>query len=131
MSGLVMMEDMGGEALAGFVGFLYTASVSVDVMQKHAVELLSAAEKYDVALLRTLCEHAIANKIDPHNAISTLELARKYDSQVLRAAVLDFVSQDAEHLPTFEEYQTYIAKDPALLLDLYEALVINTASHKK
>lgn len=135
-SGVVMMEDMGGEALAGFVGFLYTASVAAEVMQKHAVELLSAAEKYDVTLLRVLCEHAIANKIGPHNAISTLELARKFDSRVLWAAVLDFSSQELEHLPAFEEYQAYAAKDPALLLDLYEGLIgrwmfIDTASHKR
>ncbi|KAI5068328.1 hypothetical protein GOP47_0016673 [Adiantum capillus-veneris] len=122
-SGVVMMDDLNAEALTAFVGFLYTAVVVPEVMQKHSVALLSAAEKYDIALLRIVCEDAIAKNIGAHNAISILELARKFGSQVLHAAVLDFVSQDIEHLFLLEEYQIYAKKDPSLLLELYERLI--------
>eukprot|EP00250_Pteridium_aquilinum_P034320 c7412_g1_i2 orf=357-1262(+) len=122
-SGVVMMEDMSGEVLAGFVGFLYKATVAAEIMQKHAAALLSVAEKYDVALLRTLCEEAIVDSIGPHNVISTLELARRFGSQVLRSTVLEVASQNMERLPALEEYQAYATKDPTLLLDLYEGLI--------
>lgn len=122
-SGVVMIKDLNAEVLAAFVGFLYTANVVPEVMQKHAVALLSVAEKYDVALLRVLCEEAIATNIGPHNAVSMLELARKFGSQVLRTAVLEFVSQDVEQLLLLEEYPAYAKKDPSLLIELYEGLV--------
>ncbi|KAH7442183.1 hypothetical protein KP509_03G075700 [Ceratopteris richardii] len=122
MSGIVLIDDFNEEVLAAFVGFFYTATVAPEALQKHAIELLGAAEKYNVELLHVLCENAIANTIDQHNAISILEVARKFGSHILQAAVLEFVSKDVEQLSSFEEYQIYATKNPGLLLYLYEHL---------
>lgn len=122
-SGVVFIDDIPFTVLEPFVLFFYTATISPEVMHKHAAALFCAAEKYGVRLLKRICEEFLINTISKENAISTLELARKYDSDTVKEAVLHAAMNNMEKIPTFGDYHLYVERDPKLVVELYEGLV--------
>ncbi|XP_002987220.2 BTB/POZ domain-containing protein At4g08455 [Selaginella moellendorffii] len=122
-SGVVRIDDFSHDVLEAFVRFFYTATVCPEVLKKHAASLFCAAEKYGVKLLKAVCEEFLVSNVSRDNAINLLDLARKYDSETVKDAVLRTASMDMQVLPTFGDYSMYAEKDPKLLVELYEGLV--------
>ncbi|KAH7278143.1 hypothetical protein KP509_38G026300 [Ceratopteris richardii] len=114
------IDDMPHEVLRAFVCFFYKGSIDPKVMEEHAKLLYRAAKKYQVELLETLCEEWITKNISDQNALSNLELAKQYDSDVVKDAILHAASSQIDRIPTYAGYQSYVEKNPALLLELYE-----------
>ena len=117
--------------LKAFVKFFYTATIDSHVMEEHSVSLYCAAEKYGVTLLKTLCEEWIIKNVSDQNAISNLKLANQYGLDALKDAVLDTASLHIDKIPYYAEYSTFVEKEPALLLELYEGTVKRLSKKRK
>jgi len=61
----VNIEDLCSEAVKNLLQFVYTDEVSN--ISKMALELLPAANKYDTARLKTLCEEAAMSNLQVDN----------------------------------------------------------------
>lgn len=120
---VINIDDMSHKVLKAFVRFFYTAAIDPEIMEKHSTSLYCAAEKYGVKLLKKLCEEWIMNNMSDQNALSNLELAKQYDSEVVKDAVFHAASLHIDKIPSYAEYQTYVEKDPGLLVELYEGTV--------
>lgn len=119
----IRVDDMSHEVLKAFVRFFYTATIDAEIMEKHSKSLYCAAEKYGVELLKTLCEEWITRNVSDLNALSNLELAKQYNSDIVKDAVLQAASLNIDKIPSYAEYQAYAEKNPGLLLELYEGTV--------
>ncbi|MCO5601129.1 hypothetical protein L7F22_055248 [Adiantum nelumboides] len=125
------VDDMSHEVLRAFVHFFYTAVVDSEVMEKNSRLLYHAAEKYEVELLKTLCEEWITKNLSDQNALSNLELAKQYNSDVVKDAVLHAASLRIDKIPSYADYQAYVEKNPGLLLELYEGSVKMMSQKRK
>ncbi|KAI5055798.1 hypothetical protein GOP47_0029319 [Adiantum capillus-veneris] len=125
------VNDMSHEVLRAFVRFFYTAAVDSETMEKHSKLLYHAAEKYEVELLKTMCEEWITKNLSDENALSNLELAKQYNSDVVKDAVLHAASLRIDKIPSYANYQAYVEKNPAMLLELYEGSVKMLSQKRK
>lgn len=125
------MDDLPYAVLKAFVQFFYTAAVDADVMEAHSVLLYHAADKYSVSLLKTLCEEWIIKNVSDRNALSNLKLAKQYGLDALKDAVFNAASSHIDKIPYYAEYPSFVEKDPALLLELYEGSVRKLSKKRK
>ena len=102
--------------------FIYTDEV--EQLDELAVELLAAAERYMLNLLKSKCEAHLAEKISVENCDDLLLLADLYSAAGLKVMVLDFFrSRAAEVAKTASWQQLMLSANPHLLRDISMAFV--------
>eukprot|EP01018_Ginkgo_biloba_P025803 Gb_40017 [translate_table: standard] len=132
----VVISDMTAQELRPFVNFLYTGCISRKNLEKHAVALFAASDKYDIPLLKSICEHFLELNASI-NVLGTFELAKTYNSKTLQKAVLpylfreEFIKENSaavvvkafREASTFEGYKEYRKKQPRKIAYLMEVSV--------
>ena len=93
LSGRVVIEDLSADVVDNLVTFIYTDSAP-DIWEL-AAELLMAAEKYNIARLKAVCELHLALSLNLDNVVDLLVLADLHDAGQLRRSTLDFIVRRA------------------------------------
>ncbi|GMN55295.1 hypothetical protein TIFTF001_024410 [Ficus carica] len=119
LSGTIKINDASHEALFAFVNFLYTAEACLD--EDMACELLVLAEKYQVQHLKTFCENFLIPRLDWDNSITSYAFAQQHNAKRLIEAALSVITNNMNKLTEREEYLELKAKDPRLVVEIYEA----------
>ena len=102
--------------------FIYTDEV--EQLDELAVELLAAAERYMLNLLKSKCEAHLAEKISVENCADLLLLADLHSALGLKTFVLDFFrSRAAEVAQTASWQQLMQSANPLLFRDISVALI--------
>ncbi|GMN45508.1 hypothetical protein TIFTF001_014694 [Ficus carica] len=130
-SGTIKISDVSYEALHAFVSYLYTAEACLD--EQMACDLLILAEKYQVKHLKTLCERFLVLKLNWDNSVVSYAFARQHNAEHMLEATLSMIADNMDKLTEREEYVELKAKDPQLVVEIYEAYLskqINSAAHK-
>ena len=118
---VIEVSEMTPQELKVFVTFLYTGTISSNFTLAWMPTFFRAAEKYKVRFLAEVCEDTLLSNISRENAITTFDIAKKHCSSSVRESVLMKAMKMGE-ISTYDEYKHYTAKDPGLLLELYEQL---------
>ena len=82
----VTIGDMSPEALREFLRFMYTDKPRQ--LGEHAEELLAAADKYNVARLKLLCEQALCEELSDDRVSKVAILAETYNAERAREFAL-------------------------------------------
>ncbi|XP_049767599.1 speckle-type POZ protein-like [Schistocerca cancellata] len=88
-SGLVTIPDVGGAALRQLVAYLYT--LQAPQLPGMAAQLLAAAEKYGLLVLKAHCERQVAAQLSVENAATTAVLAVRHSGASLTKAAVNFM----------------------------------------
>lgn len=93
-------------------------------MKQHGMALLAAAHKYDIPDLKRVCETAVADAVQPYNALETLQQARMYDANWLKKACVECIGRNAKQVAFTEELRRYIFKgeDPEAVLEIIQSI---------
>ena len=105
------------------LSFLYTGALDQDLPERHLHALLVAADKYDVAFLRRACEARLAARVEPRNALRTLEVAELSSSAVLRERAMETVVEHAEQVVFSPEYDEFAVRNAGLCVEITRALL--------
>jgi speckle-type POZ protein len=97
------INDIESRALKELIRFLYCGRVN-DI-EPIAVELMYAAEKYDIKDLKPLCAESLTKSISIKNAIETFILADIHNEQDLKIYSLDFILWNYKDLKEHESWQ--------------------------
>jgi len=87
------------------------------------IELLKAADKYEMIELKELCESTIAANLDHDNVIDAVLLADEYNCSNLLTCAKVFFKIHVGSLKESKQKWQQLKRNPALLLELFESCV--------
>ncbi|XP_049843612.1 speckle-type POZ protein-like [Schistocerca gregaria] len=97
-TGRVEVPGVREAVLRQLVRFVYTDTAPQ--LQSMAAELLPAADKYDLPLLKRRCEQALARSLTVENAAAAAVLAELHSCPLLKSAAVDFVASHPQVMAT-------------------------------
>lgn len=118
----VEITDIRCEILEELFRFIYTGKVN-DIKKEKVCELLSAAEKYCVKGLKTLCEKKICDNISMLNVIEYLELALMNNAEQLKTNTIKFISLNLDKLIEKKEFDDFGKQNPEILIKIMKEYI--------
>ncbi|XP_017463687.1 PREDICTED: TD and POZ domain-containing protein 4-like, partial [Rhagoletis zephyria] len=110
MEGRVVIKDVSAKVLQLLLAFLYTGLVNLEGDEELTVELLAAADKYEVDSLKAICSEQLAAGLSAQSMFATLHFAEQYSAPELKSKVVDFIAN-----------QTSIQEKVKALLDVNDS----------
>ena len=102
----VNIRDVNKEVFSEVLKFIYTGYVSSeDSVKELARDILAAANKYQLDLLKKLCEAQLVSTLNASNCFDLLILGDLHEAANLKLAALDFVSINSAFLIETEVYK--------------------------
>ena len=92
----VDIVDLDGDTVHDMIVYIYSGKVTD--MEDKATGLLSAAEKYDLKELKTMCETALCDTITQDNVLDLLVLADLHGACTLRSLALKFIVDNGKEI---------------------------------
>ena len=108
--------DFSPEAVRSMLHFFYTGSVNEEMIN---IELLAAADKYQIDRLKELCEETLATKLRAENVIIALFAANLHGTPTFQQKAKHFAAFNWAAIPrnaTFESIKQF----PALLVNILD-----------
>jgi len=121
-SGKVSIKDIKPDTMAEMLYFIYTGLVNETALTvTNAVELLFAADKYQLDTLKDICQDKLSSVLDAENAIEFLILGEKYQTPKLKDSALMEV---VHHMPEIADTEAYrkLVDYPDLALEIPKAM---------
>ena len=116
------IEDIEPDAFAEMMRFLYTDEV--ENLDGLATDLLAAADKYMLDLLKTKCEVFLADNITVQNCSQLLLLSDLHSADGLKKIALDFVRSRSDAIVETTDWQELLeSARPQLLRDISKAVM--------
>ncbi|KAK3089222.1 hypothetical protein FSP39_001872 [Pinctada imbricata] len=95
----ISIHDTNPEVFSLFLEYLYGGQLNVkDLTTDHLSELLSLADRYEVAGLQEVCEMSLKSHIDKETAVYLFSLADQVQSKSLKERVLSYMVENQEVL---------------------------------
>jgi len=119
-AGSVEIKNMTPEVLENMLKYMYTCEApDIDAL---TVELLAAAEQYQLDKLKILCEVKLCSKIEVVNCIELLVLAELHGASTLKITALKYVANNIGNMNSSEWKKTLITY-PTLLVEVMEMML--------
>ena len=91
----VEITDTDPDTLEQLLKYIYSDKLECD-MPNLASSLMTAADKYNIPRLKSLCEESICNNIEVSNAADILVLAHMYEASNLKVMAIDFIMNNLD-----------------------------------
>uniref|UniRef100_A0A0D9WVY0 BTB domain-containing protein n=1 Tax=Leersia perrieri TaxID=77586 RepID=A0A0D9WVY0_9ORYZ len=129
----IVIDDMEPKVFKAMLHFIYrdtlvdeneldeTSSVS-SIFDTLAAKLLAAADKYDLARLRLLCESFLCKGISVATVASTLALADRHHAMELKAVCLKFAAENLSAVIRTEGFDYLKDNCPSLQSEILRTL---------
>ena len=109
------ITDFDGNVIASMLKFMYSGKV--EDLDNQAKELLVAADKYNVAALKKLCERALAKTVKTENAVDLLIFADLFNANLLREHLMNYligcwteITREGENVKKLKGYPDLMAE---------------------
>jgi len=113
----LIIDDFDEDTIEGLLRYIYSGKVAS--LDKQAKSLLAAAEKYDVAGLKAICEGNLAQRVNLDNAIDLLLLADTYNATGLKNYILTYVSGSGAAITQKQENVAKLVNNPGIMAELF------------
>jgi len=121
----VHIPDVRKEVFLEVLKFIYTGNVSSeDSLKEHARDILAAANKYELDLLKKLCEAQLISALDASNCLDLLVLGDLHEAEKLKMVALDFVSMNFPSLVQQDIYKDFIRQYPDLVFEVTKSVAL-------
>jgi len=105
----VNVSDVRKAVFSEVLRFIYTGKVSSDdSLKEQARDILVAANKYQLDLLKKLCEAQLISTLNASNCFDLLVLGDLHEAAKLKMAALDFVSMNSASLIETDVYKDFL-----------------------
>ena len=119
----VNIEGIDSKVLGEMLNFIYTGLTNEDVLKERTAELLGAANRYQLELLKSICENKLCSSLKVGNSIEGLIFGDMYQASKLKRMSLMMVASNMATLVGTEEYKNLVKKHPVLASQIPEAMV--------
>ena len=119
----VAVKDIDSEVAREMLLFIYTGSVNGNVLKEKSRELLAAAERYQLDVLKSICEDHLCSNLQINNALENLVFGDIHSASMLRWMALQVIARNLVKVVETEEYQNLVKHHPSLAAEIPMALV--------
>ena len=121
----VDVQDVNPKVVSEMLNFIYTGIriTNEDVLKEKAAELLGAANRYQLELLKSICEDKLCSSLNISNSIDYLIFGDMYKASKLRRIALRMVTSNMATLVSTKEYKDLVKNNPVLVLEIPGAMV--------
>ena len=121
----VTIDDFKAEVVSEMLNYIYTGNVSDNDISGIARELLAAADKYQLDLLKNICEERLCLSLEVTNCVELLVLGDMYQTFKLRKMALRLAAENMESIIDTDVFKDLYKQKPELVWEVTKAL------HKK
>lgn len=107
----VVLQDMEAATVQEFVRFLYTDSISSDVLRLHYDQLLTLSCRFQVVGLMTVCASHTYSMISTDNVARILRAADACNASELRASALAYIVKYAKEVVQNADFFDHLTSD--------------------
>jgi len=116
----VDIVDLDGDTVYDMIVYVYSGKVAE--LEGKATGLLSAAEKYDLKELKSMCETALCDAITQENVLDLLVLADLHGASILRGLALKFIVDNGKEIVAQAGWRDKLKHYPEIMADMFEAM---------
>ena len=127
-SNMVKIEDFEPAVVKEILRFLYTDQVKK--MKEFAKDLLVAADKYMINLLKSQCQSFLSESINIHNCCELLALADSHLATELKKVAMEFILQRVAEVATTDGWKEVQQSHPHLGFQLVESHIYPVSQPK-
>lgn len=122
----IEIPDIDGNILSKLLEYIYCGEIKS--LDECAYEMLTAADKYQMKDLKTLCEHLLSSKLSTENAIKILLLADRHNCLKLKNQVIHFIIAHRTDIMKTTEFESLRNSHSSMIIDLLLTMVFNNTS---
>ncbi|KAM3278807.1 hypothetical protein ACQJBY_046224 [Aegilops geniculata] len=117
---LIEIQDMEPDVFEALLHFIYTGKVSPMIDVVMASHLLVAADRYNIARLKQICEEKLCCHIDSYMVATSLAIAEQHGFRRLKEACLRFLASPSnlEAMMASNGYEHLMSSCPSVLKEL-------------
>ncbi|XP_071730289.1 BTB/POZ domain-containing protein At1g55760-like [Rutidosis leptorrhynchoides] len=104
---VINISDMSMEACQAFLNYIYGNIVEQNFLT-HRLDLLKAAEKYDVMDLKEACHESLLQDIDTNNVLERLQNASLYHLPKLKICCMQYLVRFGKIFDIIDEFDAFI-----------------------
>jgi len=136
----IEMTDIDKSTCYKLLTFMYTGTLRTGITEDEAtsdegldvdINLLVAADKYNVQDLKELCEMYLNVDITLENAIPMLIIADRHSSNKLKENVKNFIVANSTELMQIPNWKKDLESHPHLMSDILEGVISSPAPAKR
>ena len=117
----VIIEDIKPVVFAEMLHFIYTGETKGNTFEEIGIELLAAAEKYELLSLKEICEDNLCSGLTNSNAVQYLILGYLYKAFKLREKALKKVATNMASIVKTEAFKE-LKQYPDILIDILKVV---------
>jgi len=118
----VDIKELDVKVVEDMIHYIYSGKVTE--LESKAVDLVTAAEMYDLKELKQMCATSLCNSIRKDNVLDMLVLADTFDLPELRRMSLEFTTIHKMEIVN-QDWRIKLANYPSIIADMYEDAVRN------
>jgi len=119
----VHIKDIKPEVVKEMLHFIYKGTTSTEnVKDELVLDLLVAADQYQLNLLKNKCEERMCSTLDENNSVEMLVLADRHQAFKLKRMALMLVASNMNTIVNTDVYKEFHARHPNLSLEITKAL---------
>jgi len=119
----VTIKDFDSDVVREMLHFIYTGVTNEDVLKEKSGELLYLAEKYQLDVLKNICEDKLCSTLEISNSIEYLVLGDMHRADKLRRMALKMIARNMTTLFATEDYQDLVKNHLTLVAEITAAMV--------
>jgi len=121
-----VIEDTDIDTLRLLVKFLYSGQVDInDISPTRIIKLLSAAETYQVEMVKEGLEAALMENVDTETVVDFLIIGEELQLVDLKTIALKFIGQRSAEMKQREDFRSKLKDYPNLMMELFEVAAAN------
>ena len=126
------IDDVEPEVISEMLHFIYTGSViNGFISEQVASDLLGTADKYQLDLLKNMCEDKLCSSLEISNSVQYLVLGELHHADNLRQMALRLIVKNMDLIVDSDVYKTLMLKHTDLALEITKALVRRAGTKRK
>lgn len=118
----VVIQDMEPDVLEQLLKFIY--SDRVPNLTAFASSLLTAADKYNIPRLKTMCEESMCENLDVATAAEVLALAYLHEAKSLQSIAVEFVTNNMVKVADTVGWKIIAESHPKILNEVLMSLTV-------
>ena len=118
----VTIDDFKAEVISEMLNFIYTGSISSqDTISEIATELLAAADKYQLDLLKNICEEILCSILELTNCVEYLVFGDMYQTFKLRRRAMEIAVENIDSIMDTDVFKDLFKQKPELAWEVMKA----------
>lgn len=117
---VITVQDVTSQTFKYLLEYIYTDQLNPQSLEvpDQVIELLIAANKYDLERLKRLCEKHLVSLIDIDSALELLQLSDRHQGTELKRKCINFCTQHLEAIKVRDEFRKL---SKSILLDILQS----------